>query len=432
MFATSRRGTATVWTMIMLTGMILGGAAMAVDLGRMYTIQSEIKTIAEASAMSAATRIIGTANSTDNALVTGLAPLDQTTGNDNRFNLHANSVISSTDLAATFNQDYFTLLTDAQTSSNGGQSGAQARYVRVDVNVEAPAIFLPFLAPTQTTKPQVHAYAIAGPGAPLCSVSGSDDIAVTAANSSDTQDYGFVPGAYYTMYLTCSQEAAAPAACVAAVRTLPLLTGTSDKIEYTLLNHTPTGTATDLPSILFEVGATTDNPAGDTTAGTTGTVTVATPDAPMAIQAAGTPTVAAGRDFLCGMNTRFGDPVDPTTNACNGIPSVATLAASYSADTDTATADGSLQDFSTQYMGNARRVITAAVVDASSTLNVLNFRQFLIQADQTGPGLVVTGAQATRGEMRAQYIGSPVPVRLGSTAGQCGITSGVGRLVLYQ
>jgi hypothetical protein len=427
----NKRGQATVWVMVLLTGMILGCAAMAVDLGRMYTIQGEIKTIADASAMAAATRMIGTTNSTINALVTGLAPLDPTTGNDNRFNLHANSIIGSTDLAVTFNQDYYNLLADAQSGSNGGQIGGLAHYVRVDVNVESPAIFLVFLSPTLTSLPQVHASAIAGIGGPLCSVSGSDDIAVTAADSSDTQNYGFVPGGYYTMYLTCSQEAVAAAACIVAVRTLPLLTGTTATLEYTILNHTANGTATDIPGTLFEIGATPDNPAGNSTAGTTGTIAVGATDAPMAIQTPGTAAVAAGRDFLCGMNVRFGDPVDPTTNVCNNITNVATLAAAYPADADTAPAAGTLQDYQNDYQGNGRRVITVAVVDAAATLNVLNFRQFLIEADSSGPGLIVTGAQATRGEMRAQYIGTPVPVRLGSTAGSCGITTGVGRLVLY-
>jgi hypothetical protein len=278
----------------------------------------------------------------------------------------------------------------------------------------------------------VHTYSIAGVGGPLCSVSGSDDIAVTAADPSDTQNYGFVPGGYYTLYLTCSQETPAPAACTVAVRTLPLLSGTTARLEYTILEHTPTGTATDIPGLLFEVGATQDNPAGDTTQGTTGTITVGTADTAGPIQTPGTAAVAAGRDFLCGVNARFGDPVDPTTNACSSIPNVATLAAAYPPDSDTGPTDGSLQDYQTQYLGNARRVMTAAVVDSSSTLNVLNFLQFLIEADSTGPGVVVTGTQATRGEMRAQYIGTPVPVRLGTTAGACGITTGVGRLVLYQ
>jgi hypothetical protein len=424
-------GQATVWVLLLLTGMILGGAAMAVDLGRMYTIQGEIQTVADANAMAAATRMIGTTNSTTNALITGLAPLDPTTGNDNRFNLHENTIIGSTDLAVTVNQDYFNLLADAQSANNGGQIGSLAHYVRVDVNVESPAVFLPFLNPTATAKPQVHVYAIAGAGGPLCAVSGSDDIAVTAADTSDTQNYGFTPGGYYTMYLTCSQEAVATAACVTAVRTLPLLTGTTATLEYTLLNHTPTGTATDIPSMLFEVGATVDNPAGNATAGTTGTITVGTTDTLMPIQVAGSAAVAAGRDFLCGVNTRFGDPIDPATDACNAIPNVDTLAAAYPPDADTDTGV-TLQDYQNDYQGNGRRVITAAVVDASSTLNVLNFRQFLIEPDSTGPGVVVTGTQAARGEMRAQYIGTPVPVRLGTTAGSCGITQGIGRLTLYQ
>jgi hypothetical protein len=137
-------------------------------------------------------------------------------------------------------------------------------------------------------------------------------------------------------------------------------------------------------------------------------------------------TVTAARNLRCGLNTRFG--VDPTGNAiCSAIAGVSDLALLFPSDTDVGPA--ALQAYGADYDGNARRVITAAIVSDSATLAVLNFRQFLLEGDPDTIGLNVTAAAT--GLVRAQYIGTPVPVRLGTTAGSCGISRGVGKVVLF-
>ena len=87
-----------------------------------------------------------------------------------------------------------------------------------------------------------------------------------------------------------------------------------------------------------------------------------------------------------------------------------------------------------EYSGNYRRIITVAIIDAATSLDVLNFRQFLIEpgpASQGTPGL----AASAIGAFRAQYIGAPVPLRCGGVGGVCsisgGISPGVGRVVLH-
>lgn len=88
-----------------------------------------------------------------------------------------------------------------------------------------------------------------------------------------------------------------------------------------------------------------------------------------------------------------------------------------------------MQDYATEYDGSLRRVLTMAVVDSSSSLHVLNFRQFLIEMSPT----TIQGLETSlvSGAFRAQYIGAPVPLRCGSIGGSCTLSSGVGRAVLH-
>src|SRR5207253_2210166 len=122
----------------------------------------------------------------------------------------------------------------------------------------------------QTSKPQTHSFAVAGIGSALCSVSGSDDLAVSAIDATDDQHYGFVVGSYYTMYLTPSQQSPNLAACRQAVPAL--LTDTVGTAEYTILNHTPAGADTDQDGAIFRLGATGVNPSGAIDGSTTGTI----------------------------------------------------------------------------------------------------------------------------------------------------------------
>jgi hypothetical protein len=127
--------------------------------------------------------------------------------------------------------------------------------------------------------------------------------------------------------------------------------------------------------------------------------------------------------MLCGLYTRFDTSV-PT--ACTNVADVDTLASAYLPDIDLT----DIEDY-TAYTGTGRRVITVPVVDAlnaTGTMTVLGFRQFLVDPD---PGSTITSPGDQNGRFVALYIGSVVPVKQGRFDG-CQQTAGPGKVVLHQ
>ena len=426
------RGATTIYLML-FTVLFVGFLVMATDVGRFYLIQGELQTAADAAAMAAATRLIGTTNGRDQADGQLTASFDSTTGNDNRFNLRMNQICSGcgSELVTTTEQDYFSILSDAQSNANGGQtggiewtSGLYPKYVRVQITAEAPALFAPLLIGA-ASRPVIAANAIAGISGPICSACGIEGLAVADLSAGeDSTHYGFTPGGFYTLFLVRTQRTAG------AATPAPLL-GTTASVPYVVLNHIPGGPAElDVDGTLFEFGAN----GLSTAAGLSipGTITIDTTEIAYVVQGTNT----AGQDVLCGLNVRF--DVDPSQNNCAaaGGGQFPSLAPFFTADTDlgalTYTAGAGLQDYATEYDGNLRRILTVAIVDAADSLAVLNFRQFLIEMSPLSPtvsqGLntaLVTGA------FRAQYIGAPVPVRCGGVGGLCRVSPGLGRTVLH-
>ncbi len=127
--------------------------------------------------------------------------------------------------------------------------------------------------------------------------------------------------------------------------------------------------------------------------------------------------------FLCGLVTRFSWE---TPEACAGVPEIESLAGVYTPDTDLT----DLDDY-VAYTGNARRVITVAVVDQiqnTSAMIVLGFRQFLVEPN---PDDVTINPSDRYGRFAALYIGYPMPVKQGRFDG-CIVTAGPGKVVLHQ
>jgi len=406
---------------------------MATDFGRFYLIQGELQTAADAAALAAATRLNGTINAVEHAADQIAASFDSTTGNDNRFNLRINQIgTGGSDLITNTQFDYFSTLQDVQANANGGQtggldwgSGFYPKYVRVLITAQAPLLFVPLLN-RSASRPTIAAAAIAGVSGPICSACGIDGLAVVDQSAgADSMNYGLVPGDFYTLFLVSSQRTAGP------VIQAPLA-GTTVAVTPAILNHVPSGPADlDLDGSLFELGA--GGLSTSTGLSTPANVSISTTEVAYPVQ--GTNTV--GQDILCGLNARFGVAPSETLNCGNlGGGQFATLSPLYSADTDagagTYAAGAGLQDYASEYDGNLRRILTVAVVDGSDSLNVLNFRQFLIQMSPVSPTLsqglntlLVTGA------FRAQYIGAPVPLRCGGVGGSCLASTGVGRTVLH-
>jgi len=109
------------------------------------------------------------------------------------------------------------------------------------------------------------------------------------------------------MYLTTSQQSPNRAACRAVVPASLAGTDTAIKAEYTILNHTPSGPLVDPDGELFLLGITGVNPAGSSDGTTTGTIAVLSAETAMpGIAGTTCATATAARDYMCGINVRFG------------------------------------------------------------------------------------------------------------------------------
>jgi Flp pilus assembly protein TadG len=420
-------GAATVY-FALFSVVVLGFLTLAVDVGRMYLIQGELQNAADAAALAAALQLNGTTNALTHADDSVTASFDSTTGNDNRFNLRQNSIEVPAGLIANRETTYFANHDDAVGNLNGGQaggvewdSGMYPKYVRVQITAQAPVVFAPLLTRLSDTLPSITVSAVAGVSSPMCAVCGIEPLAIVdPSQGTDPLHFGFVRGQFYTLYLDTSQQT--PNAPVAATA----LQDTVGVAPYVVLNHLPAGGANlDIDAQMFVMGANGISRSENVTAET---IEVVYPDL--------VDNVAApiGQDILCGLNTRFG--VDPSENACSTLVNgeLAALASSFGADSDlgaeTYAAGVGLQDYATEYDGSTRRVITVPVIDALDSLNVLGFRQFLLEMSPT----VMQGLDTslTSGAFRVQYIGTLVPLRCGGIAGICTITNGgVGRVVLH-
>jgi hypothetical protein len=142
--------------------------------------------------------------------------------------------------------------------------------------------------------------------------------------------------------------------------------------------------------------------------------------------------------MLCGLYARFSDPTVLT--ACAGVTSLTDIAPGIIPDTDTADYD----DY-TAYGGNGKRIITVPIIDtlstaATTTMNVLGFRQFLVTPTPNPNTGLGNDPSDSHGKFNAIYLGSIVPVKQGfytslvppGTTPACGITSGPGKVVLHQ
>jgi hypothetical protein len=247
---------------------------------------------------------------------------------------------------------------------------------------------------------------------------------VVAIDPADTDEFGFTLNEDYTLFMNPAQQFAGLGGCQAG-QPAPLA-DTVASVQYVLLNHLSGASSADAEEELFRLGAGGSSSRADLDP--PGCVLIQSQES---LLADNLPPVCnnGGRDLLCGLNTRFG--VDFSTNNCAAIPNIETLAPLFAADTDVGES-AVLQEYSQDYDGNVRRVLTVAIVDAADTMNVLGFRQFFLQNSATIAGLgPVLGAVSSRAAFRAQYIGAPVPIRSGSANGVCGVTRGVSKVLLH-
>jgi Flp pilus assembly protein TadG len=84
--------------LVLLVPVMLGIMGFAVDLGRLYLIRGELTHAAEAMAIAAASKLIGTETGLTNATAAAQATLDDTTGHGNKYNFGSLLIGGSTDL----------------------------------------------------------------------------------------------------------------------------------------------------------------------------------------------------------------------------------------------------------------------------------------------------------------------------------------------
>jgi Flp pilus assembly protein TadG len=417
---------------------LFGMMGFALDLGRLYLVRGELNHAAEAAAMAAASQLIGTSGALDAASTAA-----QQTITLNKYNFgsltpgEGGGNLSST----VTDPAYFATVAGATgTDPNASAAdGTTARHVQISLTADAPLLFWSLLSLGTSRKTPIAAQALAGISAPLCVACGIEPLAIAAKDASDLVDFGLGSPAddvHYTLYYNCTGTAPA------------FLPDSGQSAAYTIINRYDSGntTVTDESDQLFRYGAggllssTTPNPTGSTVP--LGCVGIGDPleavwngpqfaAVPQACTAA-LPQVAGA--MLCGMLTRVDNSTLPA--ACTtAVTDYSPLAAASPIDTN----PGLTQDLYANYTGSGRRVITVAVVDAlpanaATPMNVLGFRQFLIQPNTDGTPF---NPSDSNGRFVATYIGSPMPLKQGNIDdrfgfGVCPATSGPGKVVLHQ
>jgi hypothetical protein len=431
----------SVYLALLLTFMLFSLLVMAIDVGRLYMVQGELQTAVDAAALAAATRLTGSSCATLYADAQMAAAFDSTgatasgTPNDNRFNMRLYQIGPNSDVPATPASYYYSLLSDAQAASSPVADGPSARYVRVELSVAMPVIFTRFLSLTRPATQPVAVAGIAGVSSAVCAACFIEPLAVVAIDATDEINYGFQVGQYYTFYLSPVQRVL-QRGCPVTRPSAPL-TDTIDFAQYLILNHYPWGPDSGVDGQIFRLGAAPIIKSPDTENPDPGCVSVDATEVSNANFPSTTCAAATqmGRDFLCGLNTRFG--VDPTSNACANVEGATDLTPLLRADTDPGI-EGALQDYGVEYCGNQRRVLTVAIIDDPTLLTVLNFRQFLLQNSDGLLGLNVAGTGAApvyTAPFRAEYIGYAAPIASGNVGGACmtlhPLLVGPGRPVLH-
>jgi Flp pilus assembly protein TadG len=406
--------------LVVLTPVILAFMAFAVDMGRLYLIQGELQTAADAMALAAATRLIGTEASTADAAESAQQALSTAGGRGNRYNFggiaigESSGFLTSTAEEAEFFDTAAAAIGEDDGAAGAPVAGAAARYARYTIRADAPLLFFGLLPVAFERKTPIAVQATAGRSAPLCTACGIVPIAVAALSTDDTTDFGFAPGTRYTLGYQCT-GGPVPGALAGSTQRLPFLL--IDRL------NTEAPVFSDEATQLYRAGN-AGLPGSSISARSCLSINAAENLwATATTQACNTNNVAASvRNFVCGISSRF-DPVPPAV--CESIPEVATVSVTNPPDSDRT----ELDDYAA-YTGNGRRIVTVAVVDAllAEGMTVLAFRQFFLEPD-TGAETLNAADQNAR--FAAIYIGSPAPVPQGRFDG-CSITSGPGKVVLQR
>ncbi|HUS07045.1 MAG TPA: pilus assembly protein TadG-related protein [Bryobacteraceae bacterium] len=418
----NERGATSIQIIVILVPVLFGFMGFAVDLGRMYLIRGELNTAANAMAIAAAGRLIGTGQSTTDAVAAAHLTIDNAGGFANKYDFGGLAIGESSGLLTSqvdepaFYDSRAAAIGEGDAAGGSQATGSTAKHVRVTLQADAPLIFWSFLSLGQSRRAPIAAKAVAGMSAPLCTACGVEPFAVAALDAGDTTNFGFSANTRYTLGYLCN-----------GLGTPGLLQGTTARVPYLILNRLDEEATlfTDEASQIYRIGAQGLLPsktAAKACIVANAEESIWVTAAPLACAQNRVPATVSS--MLCGLASRF----DPTTipTVCASIPEVETIATAYVADTDLT----DLDDY-VAYTGNLRRVITVPVVQslaAAGTMTILGFRQFLVEPNF---GTTTVNPSDQNGRFVGLYIGSVVPVKQGSFSG-CQLAAGPGKVVLHQ
>lgn len=424
----------SIQLLVIMVPVFFGFMGFALDLGRLYLIRGELNQAANAMAIAAASQLIGTSTSTDNATIAANQSLDDTNSQANKYNFGSILIGQSGVFSSTVTPSFYASIADANAGNPSG--GTAAQHAQIDITAEAPLLFWSLLPGGESRRTPIAARAVAGVSAPLCTACGIEPIAIAALDSADTVNFGFgdpTAGQLYTFAYQCSGTPA-PAA----------LPGTATVVRYDIVNRFDASGTLDESQQLYRDGAggliasTAANPTGSTVP----LACMAINDPAETMWASLSPnTCSSGvpvgvSNFVCGLYSRFDNIQQPGICTAN-VADFTSLSAAYLPDTDVTTGP---TDVYSAYTGNGRRVITVAVVDTlaaavTATMTVLGFRQFLLELNSDG---TLLNAGDTNGRFVVQYIGNPKPVAQGyfddrfQLSCPIGSFTGPGKVVVHQ
>jgi Flp pilus assembly protein TadG len=436
-----RRGSMSIQLLVILIPVVFGLMGFAIDLGRLYMVKGELNQAANAMALAAATQLLGTSSSIDNATTAATASLNDGTGHAPRFNFGANVVGQSVGLLTSeVGEPAFFATAAGATGTDTGSSdqadGTTARHIQVNVTAEAPLLFWSLLSLGQSRKTLIAGRAVAGISAPVCTACGIEPLAVARqdTDASDDTDFGFVADTQYTFSFRCTGQQSTQ-----VVGTIPYVV--VQDVDFVSSEADAATLVLTANQQLYKIGAAGQIPSTNRlqsclSVGKTATLWT-DPDgvaiSPVACQGQISPNAGVA-SFLCGAATRLSTTIPEAclSNVDLG-GEVENMATAFAADTSVAFDETAYAD----YTGNGRRVITLPIVDSLDTLTILGFRQFLVTVTATADGaageLPVTD---TYGRFTAIYVGSKVPIKQGYIGDRfgtgCSIASGPGKVVLHQ
>lgn len=240
-------GAMSIQLLVIMVPVLFGLMGFALDLGRLYLVRGELHQAANAMAIAAASQLIGTNASLDNATAAANRMLDDTNGIANKYNfgsLVAGSAAGP--LSSTLNPAFFASYADASAAAGNGADGATATFAQINITADAPLLFWGLLPGGQSRRTTVAARAVAGVSAPVCTACGIEPFAVAAIDLTDTVNFGFgdpAAGQLYTFAFQCTGTTVVPA-----------LPGTATVVRYGLLNRFDASSAFDETQQLYRSG----------------------------------------------------------------------------------------------------------------------------------------------------------------------------------